>query len=78
MVSQNLEFDLGPGKKDPSPEQIAARCEEIQKSWNRRTKLVRSGMTKAEADRTFHWRIPLIDLVELSLSEDNLSDPLSN
>ncbi len=78
MVRQEEGHDLMPGKKDPTPEQIQSRCREVQKSWNRRTRLLRSGMSRAEADRPSHWRAPQIRLSDLALTEEMLSDPLSN
>ncbi len=78
MVRQEMDPDLMPGKKDPTPEQIRRRCMEVQKTWNRRTRMLRSGMPREEVDRSFHWRVPQIFLAELSLTEEMLSDPLSN
>ncbi|WP_153559244.1 hypothetical protein [Roseimaritima sediminicola] len=78
MVRENVDPNLLPGKKDPSPEQIRRRCQEVQRSWNRRTRMLRSGMTRAEVDRPFHWRVPQVLLSDLALTEEALSDPLSN
>ncbi len=78
MVRQEAGHDLMPGKKDPTPEQIHSRCMEVQKTWNRRTRMLRSGMTRAEVDRPWHWRVPQVMLADLALTEEMLSDPLTN
>ncbi len=77
MVRYN-DDELAPGKKDPTPEEIRERCEEVQKTWNDRTRLLRSGMPREEVDRSFRWRVPQIFLADLSLNEEMLSDPSSN
>lgn len=78
MVRQDEDDLLRPGKKDPTPEQIRRRCAEVQKTWNRRTRLLRGGMVRKEADRAWHWRVPQITLSELGLTEEMLSESLNN
>ncbi len=51
--------------KDPTPEEIAARCAEIQATWDEATRESRIADPTRRPDYVCHWEVPVVSIEEL-------------
>lgn len=51
--------------KDPTPEEIAERCLEIQKTWDEETRISRIADPSRRPDYVHHWTVPVVSIEEL-------------
>ena len=50
---------------DPTPEEIAARCLEIQATWDEETRISRIADPQRRPDYVCHWEVPVVSIQEL-------------
>lgn len=51
--------------KDPTPEEIAERCAEIQATWDEDTRRSRIADPSRRPDYVYHWTVPVVSIEEL-------------